>query len=370
MDVKHGHIAWIIIFVVILIIAILYTGFHFLSPLVHITSTISTSTTSILVNKTANNTTKGTSTTINYTDSELPCSQFYIIGEQFNTTYTTLCKSNGTTLGLWVASGYAGKEHVSITGADGRIYVNQTSTYNCTTFFQNFTGPAQIYTITYTTGLGGGSCGNSEVIINTTTTPPKATYDYIYNGNFGNGQYTGWNVSNPGFGTAPLNITYADSSMCYNGQPWTNYNGTYFATTYNCGVSVAPGNLTSAPFVVNPSKPFLNFRAISPENNEIYVEILKQNFGNSSGRQVYTNVTPVIIAHINTYNITVNINSSSTFQNVSIPLTQYINQVMLVRVVTEKERESNNYIAIGDFILANRPNEQRGVIVNISDVSS
>jgi hypothetical protein len=258
---------------------------------------------------------------------------------------------------LWVAAGDSGTESVKIVGADGRTYVNQNSTYNCTTFFQNFSGPAQIYSITFKTGAGGGSCGNPSIIINTTATPPSMAYTYILNGNFGNSRYTGWNTSGAGFGSAPFNITYQDPKMCYRGTPWANYNGTYFATTYTCGLSVAPGNVTSSWFIVTPGKPFLNFKIISPEDDGIYVELYN------------TSNEPVLIAHFNTYNLSLTANGSSTFQNVSISLTSYINKQLRIKVVGNAINKAN-YIAVGDFAVAKRPNQQKGVMVNITTLSS
>lgn len=367
MNFHHGHVAWIIAIVIILILAIVYTGYSFLNPLKHTATTTISVTTSVV----GSTTVSAPSTTLNYSGSVSPCGTFYIIGQQYNTTYQTNCDSTGGTLGLWVASGNSGSEHVKIVGADGKIYVNQTSTYNCTTFFQNFTGPAQLYTISFSTGPGGGSCGNAKITINDTTTPPKTIYKYIFNGNFGNGQYTGWNLTNTGFGTAPLNTTYADNEIqkCYQGQPWSNYNGTYFATTYKCGISVSPGNLTSSPFLVNPQKPFLNFRIISPEDNELYVQLQRVNYKIVNGQEVYSNATPVVIAHVDTYNQSVSVNSSSTFANVTIPLTSYINDALQIKIVAITE-SFHDYIAVGDFSLANRPNQQRGILVNVTNVGT
>ncbi|MFI5412781.1 MAG: hypothetical protein ACHQX1_02725, partial [Candidatus Micrarchaeales archaeon] len=236
-----------------------------------------------------------------------------------------------------------------------KTYVNQTSTYRCITFFQNWTGPDQIYSIIYKTGKGNGSCGLSKIIMNGTTSPPVAiTYNnIIYNGDFSNGEYTGWTVTNPGFGTVPFNITYANSNMCYYGQPWANYNGTFFATTYNCGISVAPGNITSSLFLVNPAKPFLDFMVISPQDNFLYVELLN------------TNNTPVLVAHFNTFNSS-RVNASSTFVNVTIPLTQYVNRVLRIRVVAVSE--ASDYIAVGNFYLSSRPIQDNNVEVNIKNL--
>ena len=357
-EIHHGHIAWIVVFIIIIVLAIVYTGYNFLAPLKLHATTISTTT----INSAS--LTSTTTTVYNYSNPQSPCSKFDFIGQQLNTTYSAKCLSSGGVLGLWVGAGIGGIEHVRITGNDGKVYVNQTSRYNCTTFFQNFTGPAQLYTIKFTTGTGGGSCGNPNVIINTTTVPPKVIYNYIYNGDFGNGEYTGWNETYAGFGAAPLNITASADSRCYQGSPWSNYNGIYFATTYNCGISVAPGNLTSSPFIVNPQKPFLNFKLISPQDDSIYIELLKANYALKNGQELFSNSTPLVIAHFNTYNLSVSLNSTSTFANVTIPLTPYINQALRVRIVAASQ---NNYVAAGDFVLANRPLQEKGIAVNITN---
>lgn len=349
-----GIVAYIIVIAILIILAIVYTGYNFTRPF-HPTTATSTIKPSANATTTAA-TTINNPTTINYSNSVSPCSSFIMIGQLFNSTYTTKCLSTGNTLGLWVAAGNSGTESVKIVGADGRTYVNQNSTYNCTTFFQNFSGPSQIYSITFKTGPGGGSCGNPSIIINTTALPPLVAYTYILNGNFGNSKYTGWNTSGAGFGNAPFNITYQNKRMCYQGVPWANYNGTYFATTYSCGISVAPGNLTSSLFIVTPGKPFLNFRIISPQDNGLYVELLKGS-------------TPVVIAHFNTYNLSLSVNGTSTFQNVSIPLTPYINQQLRIKVVGNAINKAN-YVAVGDFAVAKRPNQQKGVAVNITTLSS
>ena len=76
----------------------------------------------------------------------------------------------------------------------------------------------------------------------------------------------------------------------------------------------------------------------------------------------------MIIAHINTYNLSVSFNSSSRFVNVSIPLTGYVGQVLRVKVVAGSVA-SNHYIAIGDFSLSRLPHQDKGVALNITTLS-
>lgn len=366
---NKGLIAFAVIVVVIIAVAYLEVGSKFINLHSYKTTIPGGVTTSLI--PISNTSTTVSYTTINASNSESPCGSFQVIGEQFNTTYTYKCASNGSTYGLWVAAGNSGYENVTIKGADGKVYVNQNSSYNCTTFFQNFTGPAQLYTVSFTTGGGGGSCGNAEININSTSIPPPIVYNYVYNGNFRNGEYTGWNVTGAGFGTEPLNLTYANTGanvMCYDGQPWSNYNGTFFATTYECGLNVAPGNITSSAFTVVPTRPFLNFRIISPQNNQLYVELMNQSYRIVAPNRI-SYLTPLVIVHVNTYNGSITPNSSSTFENVSIPLTAYINHELRIRFVAYSF-QSQDYIAVGDFELSNRPNQQRGVGMNITLLGS
>jgi hypothetical protein len=336
--------AFAILIVIVLIVWYLSNGFALPHQL---TSTIPTTIPG------ANQVINGTTTsTIIYTED---CEAFSLYTGSANTTVDSGCTWTGGPLGLWVASGNSTYEKISIVGADNLTYVNQTASYQCTSFFENFTAPAQRYTVTLTTGPRSNdtnpSCPRAFAIINQTLSPSKTEVysGSIYNGNFSNGAYTGWNVSGPGFGKAPINITRANSPgniTCYEGVPWTNYAGAYFATTYTCGTSVSPGNLTSSSFYA--SKSFLNFKIISPQNNFIYVEVLYNN-------------TPYIIAHYDTYNITLGANAQSTFRNASIPLVTVVDKPIQIRVVADTQI-SENYVAIGDFTLANKPVQDKGIM--------
>ena len=327
----------------LIVIAYLETGFKF-SKVPVTTTILSTSTTS---------TTTSTSSTVNATYL-LPCNDFSLELQSFNSVISGNCLSSGGMLGLWVAGGDSGRETTVIRGADNRTYVNQSSSYECTTFYQNFTAPAQAYEVTLRAGAGGGSCGYALARLNTSTTPPIIIYNNIvYNGDFGSGRYNGWYLTNPGFGSAPLNITYADSHECYLNHTWSNYEGTFFATTYNCGLSVAAGNLTSNLFYVSASKPFLNFKIISPEHSGLYVEILQNN-------------TPKIIAHYNTFNISFGAQGVSTFRNASISLSTFANKAVQIRVVSNLTSGRGAFIAVGDFALSNKPVQDQGILTSIN----
>lgn len=174
----------------------------------------------------------------------------------------------------------------------------------------------------------------------------------LENGYFANGTYSGWNVTGIGFGTAPMNITRANSERNYYSQPW-NASGTGFmATTYTGGTNVLSGNLTSDPFTA--SLPYLNFQLVSPDNNLIYVEVLQDG-------------VPRIITHFNTYAVQHSGNSSSTLVNASVSLIPLLCQSVQVRVVSEAVGTSQSqfdYVAATGFYQSAREQLTPGIVVN------
>ncbi|MDE1865242.1 MAG: hypothetical protein KGH94_01220 [Candidatus Micrarchaeota archaeon] len=342
---NKGWIVWIALVIVVAVIVYLYTGFKFLN-------TAPKTTTSIV-------TTTKASTTVAYTTSVQPhldnCSNLFVPGGVAYSSTNVTCHWSGGILGIWVQAGKAYNTTFTILGANGKTYLKGPFSYNNVTFYSNVTLPAQNYTVSLAVGPETGTGGNPFVKLNLTTVLPHIVYSGVYNANFSNGKYTGWNVSGSGFGEGPLNITYADSNTvnCYFGSPWSNYPGTYFATTYTCGISVAPGNLTSEEFRVNPKEPFLNFRMVSPDDSLIYVEVFQVN-GNA-----------VVLGHFNTYNISVGPNVSSTFANVSLPLTTLANKVVRIKIVAATV-QPQRYMAIGDFSLANLPHSDTGVVSQVN----
>ena len=344
-----GIIAYIIVIILVIAVIYLQTGFNFSKigkPISAVTTTI--------ISGVPSTTTISSSGSGNTTGTLSTCDTMYLSTPYFNATLSQKCFSSGGLYGVWVASGNSGKEVVRITGADGKTYLLQASAYNCTTYYDNITLPAQAYNVTLETGLGGGTCGNALAKLNRTTTPPVQIYSDVYNGEFSTGTYLGWNETNPGFGPAPLNITYAvqPSVRCYVGQPWAGYIGTYFATNYNCGLQAGAGNLTSSLFYVSPTKPFLNFRVISPSSANLYVVILGSNN------------QPLITAHYNTFNYTASGNAATTFRNASIPLSAFVGKPVRIRLVATSANQQT-YIAAGDFALANRPFTTPGILSSL-----
>ncbi|MEM3227602.1 MAG: hypothetical protein QXR58_02775 [Candidatus Micrarchaeaceae archaeon] len=340
---RKSIFAYIVIVIIVVIIWYISTGFK--------TSLTTTTSTVKPIGPTFSSTIRST-TTINSSFVYYPCNNFSLYNSTNNATVSGKCYWNGGMLGLWVAAGNPGYEHVTIEGPNNTIIVNQSSSESCITFYQNFSAPAGVYKVSLYTGPGHGTCGFAIAKLNSTTVPPPQVYGFVYNGNFHTGYYTGWTTTGKGFGTAPLNLTRANSNStrCYLGQPWSNYNGTFFATTYTCGTTVAPGNLTSSQFY--SSYPFLNFKIISPANSGLYIEII-------------SNGTPAIIAHYNTFNTSLGANAASTFRNATIPLTTVAGKVVEIRVVADT-LETDRFIAVGDFSLSLKPYQNAIQPVNIT----
>ncbi len=370
---SKGIIAYVVILAIIIVLWYVTTGFK-LPSIGHTTSTTTTTT-----SNTGKNSTTSTSTII-YSSN---CLDFTVLGST-NSSTSGQCAWSGGPLGLWVASGLSQWQTIVIKGIkDNVTYINETTNYQCLTFYKNFTAPAQPYNIIMKTGPlnpnATQGCNVASLKLNQTLSAPKnQVYTNVYNGNFSTGTYTGWNTTGKGWGTKPLNLTQANNgykavsyctdngtlyangicssgtkvnttSSCFLGNSWKGYSGNFFATTYNCGTSVAPGNLTSSPFIAGKS--FLNFKIISQEDNLLYVEVLYNN-------------TPYIIAHYNTYNFS-QANVSSTFRNASIPLVTVINKQITVRVVADTLNQQA-FMAAGDFTLANKPQQTPGITTNLT----
>ena len=178
----------------------------------------------------------------------------------------------------------------------------------------------------------------------------------IFNGNFFTGTYAGWTSQGLGFGTVPTNLTYANAQYSYYSVPWTGAGTNFFATNFKGGLQVVGGNLTSEAFLV--TEPYLNFKVISPQSSQLYVQILH-------------NGAPTITTFFNTFTATQQGgNSTSTFVNASINLLPLICQHAQIRVVAGTAIVSGganlNYMAVTGFYMSKKPISTRGVIVNQS----
>lgn len=182
-------------------------------------------------------------------------------------------------------------------------------------------------------------------------TPSTYTSTPVYNGNFSTGTYKGWNATGKAFGSAPLNLTYQNEQHDYYGAPWSGYNGTFMASTFQGFIS-GQGNLTSSPFLV--TEPYLNFKIISAQNKGLYIEVLS---GNSIFERVY----------FNTFNASVTSNYLTTYLNGSINLYPLLCQNASVRIVSDLQASISSrysYISAGDFYLGPSPVQTPGITVN------
>jgi hypothetical protein len=106
------------------------------------------------------------------------------------------------------------------------------------------------------------------------------------------------------------------------------------------------GNLTSYYFLVN--EPYLNFKIISPQSDQLYVQILY-------------NGSPAITDHFNSYRVPGNQqNATSTFENASITLLPLLCREVQIKVVAGTSTASGgtanlDYIAVTGFYMSKRP---------------
>ncbi len=203
--------------------------------------------------------------------------------------------------------------------------------------------------VAYVQGIGGSTAGgNSNQQNNYAASGPNGSP--LANGNFSSGSYSGWTASGPGFSGKPTDINVANQNGQYYKNPWSNYNGEFFATTFRQNSTYLPGNLTSKQFEV--TQPFLNFNIISAKNSGLYVDIM---LGNSS----------FLIQHYNTSNGK-DIIGPDTFANASINLSSLFGKNVSVRIVsqTNSTKSSGEFIAAGNFRQSNRSIATPGILVN------
>jgi hypothetical protein len=356
MEISRNGIAYIALVIVLIAIWFLVGVLHVFNRTTPPTNSITVTTTTVPKTTAPTSTVVSSVTTTisaNYTPS---CSGFEISNLSFSANVTKECMWPGGELGLWSATGNAGRNHILVKGTNGTVYFNGSTFYNCTTFIQDVNLPPQKLYVNLVTGSSeSGSCGASIVLFNTSLKAPLIVYHNVYNGAFSTGEYTGWNASMPGFGTGPLNMSLANKRQCFLSSPWnlSSYVGYFVATTFNCGLTDSPGNLTSDYF--NASEPFLNFKIISADNSGLYVEVLYNN-------------TQYITANYDTFNNTAyGVNATTTFRNASIPLVYFIGKPVRVRIVADTLRRQT-YIAVGDFGISNTPpaHSIKPVALNIS----
>lgn len=272
------------------------------------------------------------------------------------------CTWSGGTLGVWVSTGKMGFVNFSIVGSNNKTYVKQEYLpYSCSTFYTEFYAPAQIYYLTLgaSNSTTNGPCLNNYSIVTLNTSVKvlvNKTYYSFYQGNLSTGTYIGWSTSGTAFGGLPLNLTYANDVGCYPKDPWENYSGIYYISSYNCSPIESTGNITSSRFLID--KPFLNLQIISPKNSLDYLEIIPSNAS-----------TPYITDQVSTYSLSLSngslIGQGYKLENATIPLTSLLGKVVRLRIVQESDQKYE-YMIAGDIRMSDYPDQGTGFLDNIT----
>lgn len=348
-----GIIAYIA--VIIIVIVLWYVFQKFASPFTGKGLT----TTTIQVNA-ANAVNSSVNATVNTTlqSFSISCDKVSFDTQYYNSTITGSCHWSGGLLGLMAGRGSSNIVQVYVIGTDGIYYFNQTLTGECPHLYTYRYFPAENYSLGIVMGAKNASapaaCNSTTVklVSGTPSSIGETIYQDVPNGDFATGSYYMWNITGKAFQSMPLNLTLANNISCHPGNAkWSGYNGTFFASTYNCSKkSQAYGNLTSSIF--NASEPFLNFQTIGYGGPFSYIEILQ-------------NGKPAIKASFNTYNISNGQQQTFMLRNATIPLMKVYGKPVQVRVVANETAETD-FIVIGNFRLSSYPVQELGVVVNIT----
>ena len=167
------------------------------------------------------------------------------------------------------------------------------------------------------------------------------------NPDFETGTYAGWNVTGSGWGGAPTSGSLANSQHLYYSVPYSGWQGTYFASSYQIGGRGAVGTLQSAPFTLN--KKYLEFLAIGQDDAQLCIGLKIED------ETMYKDCTalgasPSVIRLFQPTLSTVN--PYSVFKRISWDVSAYRGKQATIEVIDNSVR---SWIEVDDFRQTDTP---------------
>ncbi len=178
-------------------------------------------------------------------------------------------------------------------------------------------------------------------ITGTTTCKTVIANVSMVNPDFETGTYAGWNVTGSGWGSAPTSGSLANSQHLYYSVPYSGWQGTYFASSYQTGGRGAVGSLQSAPFTLD--KKYLEFLAIGQDDAQLCVALKIEDettYLDCNALRASPNVIRLFQPTLST------VSPYSIFKRVSWDVSAYKGKQATIQVIDNSVR---SWIEVDDF---------------------